>query len=128
MSNTKKEKQVDQCCCIGFKAERLRAISKICQDIAKRDQTFRYKIYNSKFPIYDFILILFCGPGKEGADLAHRRGTWLLTKAFVDREYDEDGKEISRKSWGLLYWVNYKSEMEKHRVGATVCSDEASQP
>jgi len=108
---------VDQCCCIGFPAERLKAIAKICKDIAKKDKTFKYRIYNSKFPIYNFILMVFCGPGKEGADLAHKRGTWLVKKAFTDCEYNENGEVSSRKSWGLLYWVNYKSEMEKHQVG-----------
>lgn len=120
-----KYKPIDQCCCIGFKAEHLKRIAKVCKDIAKKDKTFRYQIYNSKFKAYDFILMVFCGGGKEGADLAHKRGTWLVKKAFGDFIEAENGK-VRFMPWGLLYWVNYKSEMEKHQAGEPVNVEKVS--
>lgn len=103
-------KPVEQCCCIGFKAEHLKQIVQVCKDIEctakKKGEQFRWRIYNSKFRQYTFVLMVFCGGGKEGADLAHKRGL-LLTQRYL--------KELN-----LLYWVNYKSEMEKHQTGEPV--------
>lgn len=95
-------KKKDQCAIIGFKGEMLEKIAKVCSDIAKKDSTFKYRILNSKFPQYDFLLVLFTGPGKEGADLAHKRATWLVKKAF--REYN------------LCYWVKYAKDVKDQAV------------
>jgi len=101
---------VDQCCCIGFKAQHLKRIVKVCKDTERTSKKkgehppFKWQIYNSKFPQqYDFILMIFCGGGKEGADLAHKRGELFVKRYLADLN--------------LLYWVNYKPEMEKHQVG-----------
>jgi len=96
-------KPKDQCACIGFLGEHLEKISKVCADIAKKDSTFRYAILNSKFPQYTFILVIFTGPGKEGADLAHKRATWLVKKAFPE--------------FSLCYWIKYAKDVSDQAVG-----------
>jgi len=116
LANAKKNyKPVDQCCCIGFKAQHLKRIVKVCKDTEHTSKRkgervpFRWRIYNSKFPKqYDFILMIFCGGGKEGADLAHQRGELFVKRYLADLN--------------LLYWINYKSEMEKHQIGEPLTS------
>lgn len=95
-------KPKDQCACIGFKGEMLEKIAKVCSDIAKKDSTFKYRILNSKFPQYDFLLVVFTGPGKEGANLAHKRATWLVKKAFPE--------------FSLCYWVKYAKDVKDQAV------------
>lgn len=103
LTNAKKNyKPVDQCCCIGFHAEHLSRIAKVCKNIAEKDPTFKFRIYNSKFKQYDFLLIVF----SETVDQSHKRGVWLVKKAFPE--------------FNLCYWIQYKTEIEKHQAGEPI--------
>jgi hypothetical protein len=72
--------------CIGFNKKDLEKIEKICRDIFEKDPTFKYRIYQSFFKKYDFILTFF----STSRNQAHKRGTWFVKKAGIE---------------GLLYWV-----------------------
>lgn len=63
-------------------------LEKILKDIAKKDPTFKFNIFNSKFPQYDQIIII----GSGTRDQAHKRGL-LLTKRYFPEEFN------------LQYWV-----------------------
>ena len=73
--------------CIGIKELLLERMEKVCGDIVEKDETFRYKIVQSKFPKYDRVVLIFSPTESQ----AHRRGVWFVKKAFKDEH--------------LLYWV-----------------------
>lgn len=81
-------KKVDYCCMIGITFDMREKCEEILKDIANRDPTFRYAIYNSKFPQYDQIIIVGSGTKNQ----AHKRGL-LLCKRYFPEEYN------------LTYWV-----------------------
>ena len=80
--------------CIGFSEEIKGNFEDICEDIAERDKSFKYRIYESYFPRYDFVLVIF----SESKDQAMQRGEWF--KRVFKRELGVD----------LLYWVKEKKE------------------
>ena len=73
---------------IGIKFEMREACEDVLEGIASVDPTFKYSIYNSKFPQYDQVIIV----SSETKDQAHKRGL-LLTKRYFPEEYS------------LIYWV-----------------------
>lgn len=73
---------------IGIMFDMREACEKVLEHLAERDPTFKYSIYNSRFPQYDQIIIVSSG----SRDQAHKRGL-LLTKRYFPQEY------------GLIYWV-----------------------
>lgn len=75
---------------IGFKKMLLDEVLKICRDTYNIDDTFRYKIVESWFPKYDYILIIY----SKDRDQAFKRGIWIVKKALKDH--------------GLLFWVKEK--------------------
>lgn len=60
---------------------------KVCRDTHNMDETFIYKIVDSWFDKYDYILIIY----SKDKDTAYRRGMWLVKKVFKDQN--------------LLFWV-----------------------
>lgn len=81
--------------CIGFNCcpEEIR---RICEDIRRRDPTFKYAIYRPEKPplsdSYSYVLII----ESETREQAQRRGMWMVKKV----------KPLE----GSLYWVKEKSE------------------
>ena len=73
---------------IGITFDMREKCEEILQDIAGRDSTFKFAIYNSKFPQYDQIIIV----GSGTKDQAHKRGL-LLCRRYFPKEYN------------LLYWI-----------------------
>ena len=73
---------------IGISLDMREACEEILKDIASKDPTFKYHIYNSKFPQYDQIIIVSSETKKQ----AHGRGL-LLCRRYFPQEYN------------LLYWV-----------------------
>lgn len=69
--------------CIGFNAENLATIERICSDIRNMDPTFRFKIERmvEKFrEKHDSILII----RSKTLDQAHKRGTIFVKKYLSD--------------------------------------------
>jgi len=91
--------KVEFCCCIGIKYEMRKTLEKILEDIAKKDSTFKYSIYNSRFPQYDQIIIV----SSRSRDQAHKRGL-LLTKKYFPTEYN------------LQYWVKEVTHVEQQII------------
>jgi len=87
--------KVEFCCCIGIKYEMRPECEKILENLRRKDRTFRYSIYNSKFPQYDQVIIV----RGENRDQAHKRGL-LLTKRYFPKEYN------------LQYWVKEVSQIQ----------------
>jgi len=83
-------------CSIGFNGEALREkIKKICSDTNVKDETFRYKIYQSYFPKYEYLLVIF---GNRNKDQSMQRGAWF--KKILKKEFNVD----------ILYYVKEKIE------------------
>jgi hypothetical protein len=61
-------------------------LQKICEDIAKRDSSFKFSIRGSRLPQYTYILVVL----SETQDQAFKRGGWLISKTGAA---------------GLKYWV-----------------------
>jgi hypothetical protein len=80
--------------CIGLKEELKETISEICSDIKARDKSFDFKIYESYFPKYDYLLVIF----SKNRDQAYQRGEWF--KRILKAELGID----------ILYWVKEKKE------------------
>lgn len=100
-----KYKRVEFCCVIGIKYEMRAACEKILERIARVDPTFRFSIYNSKFPQYDQVIIV----SATSRDHAHHRGLLLCGK-------DEPGKEKRSyfpKEYNLTYWVKEVSHVKE---------------
>jgi len=91
-----KYKKVEFCCMIGITYEMRPECEKILDDLAEKDPTFKYSIYNSKFPQYDQIIIVSSG----SRDQAHKRGL-LLCKRYFPPEFN------------LQYWVKEVSHVEQ---------------
>ncbi|MEM1577926.1 MAG: hypothetical protein QXM27_02880 [Candidatus Pacearchaeota archaeon] len=72
---------------IGFKEKDKERIEKVCKDTFEKDPSFKYRIFQSFFPKYDYILTVY-SPTK---DQAFKRGDWLVKKALKDLN--------------LLFWV-----------------------
>jgi hypothetical protein len=94
---------------IGLKTqEQKEVLEKICQDIHKKDSTFKFEIKPPKKPNSQYIFLLMIqSPDKN---TAHKRGCWLVNKAILTPSPDmlpasvtSSGK-IATKT-GLLYWV-----------------------
>lgn len=99
-----KYRKVDYCCMIGISYNMRAKCEEILEDIANIDSTFKYSIYNSKFPQYDQIIIVSSGT----KDQAHKRGL-LLCRRYFPEEYN------------LVYWVkpvrHIHTQVEKDEVG-----------
>ncbi|HDD68945.1 MAG TPA: hypothetical protein ENG61_01130 [Candidatus Korarchaeota archaeon] len=79
--------------CIAFSGEEFRERLKvICEDIAIRDPSFKYKIYQSYFPKHDYVLVIF----SDNKNQAYQRGEWF--RRVIKKEL---GKDIN-------YWVKIK--------------------
>jgi len=61
---------------IGFRAENLKDLTPIVEELKKKYPDQEYNIGNSKFPQYDFILFCFT----EDRDQAHKIGLSLIHK------------------------------------------------
>lgn len=81
--------------CCGFKAEHLKEIAPIIEDLKKRFPNQQYNIMNSKFPQYDFILTCFA----DDRDSAHKIGTALVKKELPSTLH-------------LLYWIKEAKSLE----------------
>ena len=81
-------KKTEWAVCIGFDGSMLKEVEPIVEKLKKKypDQTFR--IYNSKFPQYTFLLVTFA----KDRDSAHKIGLALVRKELP-------------KSLNLCYWV-----------------------
>lgn len=69
-------KKTEWCVCIGFKGEHLKTIAPIVERLKKEYPKQKYRIYNSKFPQYTFLLVAFA----EDRDQAHKIGMALVKK------------------------------------------------
>lgn len=75
---------------IGIKGEVLKEkTKKIAMDISLKDETFKWKIFKSYFPQYDFSICIF----SKSKDKGMQRGAWM--KRVLKKEYNED----------ILYYV-----------------------
>jgi len=77
---------------IGIPEDMKGIFEDICSDIAEKDKTFSYRIYESYFPKYDFIVVIF----SSNKDQAFQRGEWF--KRTIKTDYGID----------ILYWVKKK--------------------
>jgi len=78
--------------CIAFNSDLLDQMNDICKDIAKKDETFRFRIRKTSRtlgyePKFDYVLTIL----SEDKDKAHKRGTLFVKRYFEGRN--------------LLYWV-----------------------
>jgi len=85
------------CCCIGIKFQMRAECEKVLENLAQKDPTFKYTIYNSHFPQYDQVIIV----SAESRDQAHKRGLLLCGKDVPGQEK----KCYFPKEYGLCYWV-----------------------
>jgi len=93
-------------CCIGIKRDMAKKLAEICKDISERDPTFKFRFYESKFPVYDLVLICFAEPNEKypkSKDRAHAIGL-LITRKYAPKE------------WGLLYWVKRVTAIKRFGV------------
>jgi len=86
--------------CISFKGDELHeALIKVCGEIAAKDQTFKWRIYPSFMPEWDWILSVFTTEKEK----AWKRITWLKNRAYV---LDESGsKRLILKDAETRLWV-----------------------
>lgn len=64
------------CVCIGFDGSALKEIAPIVEKLKKQYPKQKYRIYNSKFPQYTFLLVAFA----EDRDQAHKIAMALVKK------------------------------------------------
>jgi|Deesub1362A_J573_1020465.scaffolds.fasta_scaffold00652_43 hypothetical protein len=70
--------------CIGILEEDYESASLKLMEIAEKDDTFRYKIYESKYiNEFDYIVVVY----SNDVDTAHKRGLWLVNKANIGERY-----------------------------------------
>ena len=82
--------------CFAFNGIELKdRLNKICEDVRKKDYSFKYKIYDSYLKDAQFMLVIF-SPNK---DQAFQRGEWFL------RILNEKEKGNIKKFDGKYYWV-----------------------
>lgn len=76
-------------CNIGIKDDNTKEmVEVICQDIALKDDTFKYAFLKCRYGTFSWILQI----GSQNEDQAHQRGMWFKKKVF-----DEDDT--------MWYWV-----------------------
>jgi hypothetical protein len=78
---------------IGFNKKLKEKIEKVCMDTFEKDPTFRYRIFQSYFPKYDYVLTFY----SNNRDQAHKRGIWFCKKIFKDEKLQYWVKEIKSK-------------------------------
>jgi len=69
-------KKVQWAVCIGFGGEHLAEIAPIVERLKKQYPEQEFRIYNSKFPQYTFLLVTFA----KDRDSAHKIGMALVRK------------------------------------------------
>jgi len=95
----------DFCCMIGIKFDMREACEKVLERIALKDPSFRYTIYNSRFPQYDQIIVV----SSASRDQAHKRGL-LLCKGT------EEKPPYFPREYGLIYWVKEVSHVDQQII------------
>lgn len=80
-------------CCVGFSGDELKErIKKIATDTFEKDNSFKWKIYQSYFKDYDYVFIVY----SNNKDQAMQRGAWM--KKVLKKEFNVD----------VFYWVKKK--------------------
>lgn len=69
-------KKTEWAICIGFRGEHLKEIEPVVERLKKKYPHQEFRIYNSKFPQYTFLLVTFA----EDRDSAHKIGLALVKK------------------------------------------------
>jgi len=89
--------------CIAFNGDDvLEEVRRVCEDIVVRDETFKYHIYPSYFPEWEYVLAIF----DNNKDRCWRKITWFVNKVPILRERRERGE--------IRFWV--KERVRAHRV------------
>lgn len=79
--------------CIGFNGDDLYAkIKKIAEDTSEKDKSFKWRLFESFFPKYDYLFTII----SKNKDQAYQRGEWM--KRVVKKEFDID----------IYYWIKKK--------------------
>jgi len=67
---------------VNFRGVDVEKIREICEDIALKDEKFRYRISESTMPDYEYCIKIIC----ESKDEAHKKGMWFVKKVFKENE------------------------------------------
>jgi hypothetical protein len=78
-------------------------LQKICSDIAEKDSTFKYKIYQNFSPKSDYLLAIFSGSETQ----AFERGEWFIRVLKGKKEVlsKDDLNKIIKFGKEKYYWV-----------------------